>query len=434
MVDMADEAKADGEKGPEKRSDISGFYKLSPAERLAKVKQFAGLTDEEAGQLKDTGALGMDSADRMIENVIGTTQLPLGIATNFQINGKDYLVPMCIEEPSVVAAASNAAKLARPGGGFKATSTEPVMIGQIQILNVPKTEEAIEKILAGKDELLNAANEKDPILVKFGGGARDIEARVVDSEITGQMVIVHLLVDVRDAMGANAINTMAEALSPTLEEMTGGNVRLRIISNLAVHRTAKASAVWKKDVIGEDTVQCVIDAYAFAAADKFRCATHNKGVMNGVDAVVIATGNDFRAVEAGAHAYAAKDGSYRPLTKYWKDDNGNLHGEIEIPVAVGTVGGATRSHPIAQMARKILGLKGASELGEIMAAVGLAQNFAALRALSTEGIQAGHMKLHASNIAVQAGAKPDQVGTVVAKMIEQKSINEDTARKILEGM
>jgi len=417
-----------------RRSDISGFHKLSPSDRRDYVRQFAELTDDEVKQLENAGALGMYVADRMIENVIGTTQLPMGIATNFQINGKDYLVPMCIEEPSVVAAASNAAKLARPAGGFKVTSTDPVMIGQIQLVRPPDPEEAIKKINAKRHELIKLANDQDPILVKYGGGVREIEAKIIDSPVIGKMIVIHMKVDVRDAMGANAINTMAEALAPVLEDMTGGKVRLRIISNLAVHRTAKAEATWKKDVIGEDAVQGVIDSYALAAADRFRCATHNKGVMNGVDAVVVATGNDFRAIEAGAHAYAARNGGYEPLTKYWKDENGDLRGEIELPVAVGIVGGATRSHPIAQLARKILRLHSARELGEVMAAVGLAQNFAALRALSTEGIQRGHMGLHARNVAISSGAKGDQIDRVARAMVEQKTINGDAAKRILEEL
>jgi hydroxymethylglutaryl-CoA reductase len=415
-------------------SAVSGYHKLSPSGRRDYLKQFAGLNDEELKQLEDVGALGMDIADRMIENVVGTTQLPMGIATNFLINGKDYLVPMCIEEPSVVAAASNAAKLARPSGGFKVKSTDPVMIGQIQLVRVPDPEDAIKKVNAKRHELIKLANDQDPILVKYGGGVRELEAKIVDSPIIGKMILIHLNVDVRDAMGANAINTMAEALSPVLEDITGGKARLRIISNLAVHRTAKAEAVWKKDVIGEDAVQGVIDGYALAAADRFRCATHNKGVMNGVDAVVIATGNDFRAVEAGAHAFASRNGGYEPLTRYWKDDNGDLRGEIEMPVVVGIVGGATRSHPIAQLSRKILRLQSARELGEVMAAVGLAQNFAALKALSTTGIQHGHMRLHARNVAIAAGAKGDHIDKVAQKMADNKTINGDAAKQILDEL
>lgn len=415
----------------ERRSDISGFHKKTPEERLDYVRRFADLNDEEVQAIKNVGALGMESACHMIENVIGATQIPLGIATNFRINSKDYLIPMCIEEPSVVAAASNAAKMARPAGGFKTKSSDPVMIGQIQIVRIPNPEEALHKIIAKRHHLIKVANEQDPILVKYGGGARELKAEIHDSKIIGKMIAVQLLVDCRDAMGANAVNTMSEALAPELEELTGGKARLKIISNLAIHRTASAEAVWKKDVIGEDAVDGVIDAYAFAVVDKFRCATHNKGAMNGIDAVVLATGNDFRAVEAGCHSYAARNGGYKPLTKYWKDDDGNLHGSIKIPVPVGTVGGATRSHPIAQASRKILRLHSARELGEVMAAVGLAQNFAALRALSTEGIQRGHMGLHARNVAIAAGVKGEFVDKVAEMMVKEKSINTDSAKQLI---
>lgn len=417
----------------ERRSDISGFHKLGTDERLNRVAEFAALSEEETELLRKTGALDLATADRMIENVVGTIELPFGIATNFLINGKDYLIPMTLEEPSVVAAASNAAKLARPGGGFKTSSTEPIMIGQIQLLGTENPEQAREKILAQKQELLKFANEQDPILVKFGGGARDLEVRIIDTE-EGKMIINHILVDVRDAMGANAVNTMAEAIAPKLEELTGGKVRLRIISNLADKRLARAKAVWKKDAIGEDTIEGILAAYHFAEADPYRCTTHNKGAMNGIDALTIATGNDFRAIEAGAHSYAARSGKYKPLTKYHKNEAGDLVGEIELPMAVGLVGGATKTHPIARIAVKILGVKTAQELGEVIAAVGLAQNFAAVRALATTGIQAGHMKLHAKNIAVLAGAKGDLIDKVAAKMVEEKAIRVDRAKEILEEL
>ena len=416
----------------ERKSNISGFHKLSVNERLNILKEFAGLTDEEAELLKKTGALELDSANRMIENVVGTTELPFGIATNFLINKRDYLIPMVIEEPSVVAAASYAAKLARPGGGFKTSSTEPIMIGQIQLLS-HNPEEAAKKILDHKQELLELANSRDSVLIKLGGGAKDLEARIIDTE-EGKMVIIHLLVDVRDAMGANAVNTMAEFIAPEIEKVTGGKVRLRIISNLADRRLARAEAVWKKDVIGEDTIDGILAAYHFAEADQYRCTTHNKGIMNGIDAVAIATGNDFRAIEAGAHSYAARNGRYQSLTKYRKNENGDLVGSIELPMAVGLVGGATRTHPVARIAVKILGVKTANELAEIIAAVGLAQNFAALRALATEGIQAGHMKLHASNLAIMAGAKGEQIEKVVNQMIDEKNISVSRAKEILEKL
>ena len=416
-----------------RRSDISGFYKLPIEERLRLLKDFAGLTDEEVNILKKTGALELDSANRMIENVVGTTELPLGIATNFLINGKDYLIPMAIEEPSVVAAASYAAKLARPKGGFNTNSTEPIMIGQIQLVSVNDIEKAAQEILNKKEEIIELANKQDPILIKFGGGVKDVEVRKINTK-RGEMLVIHLLVDVRDAMGANAVNTMAEAVAPFLEEITGGKARLRIISNLADRRIARAKAIWSKDILGEELVEGILDAYAFAEADQYRCTTHNKGIMNGIDAVVIATGNDFRAVEAGAHSYAARNGKYRSLTKYYKNGDGDLVGEIELPVAVGTVGGATRTHPIAKIALKILGVKTAKELGEIIAAVGLAQNFAALRALASEGIQRGHMELHATNIAVLAGAKGDEIDEVAEQMIKEGNINVQRAKEILEEM
>ncbi|MCK4613675.1 MAG: hydroxymethylglutaryl-CoA reductase, degradative [Thermoplasmata archaeon] len=417
-----------------KTSRIQGFYKLSPEERLKHVKDFADLTDEECAAISNTGAMPMNMVDRMIENVVGTFELPLGIATNFQVNGKDYLIPMAIEEPSVVAAASNAAKKALLGGGFRASSTDPVMIGQIQLTGVKSPFGAKMDILSKKEEILKLANDQDPVLVKFGGGARDIDVRVIDT-LTGPMVITHLLVDTRDAMGANAVNTMAEAVAPYLEKLTGGRVYLRIISNLAVHRLARARAVWKKEELGgEEVVDGIIRAYSFAAADPFRAATHNKGIMNGISALVRATGNDTRAVEAGAHAYAAVSGRYLPLTTYEKDENGDLVGTIEIPVAVGLIGGATKVHPVAKAAVKILGIKTANELGEAMASLGLAQNLAALRALATEGIQRGHMKLHARNLAVTAGATPDILNEVVVRMIKEKAIRMDVAERIIKEL
>jgi hydroxymethylglutaryl-CoA reductase len=375
-----------------KTSRIPGFYKLSLEERVRIVKEFADLTDEEAELLLKAGNMELDVADRMIENVIGTWPLPLGVAVNFKINGKDYLIPMAIEEPSVVAAASNAAKMALPGGGFIAETTDPIMIGQVQLVGIKDPEEARKIILENKDQILEIANEQDPILVKLGGGAKDLEVRILDTEV-GPMVITHLLVDVRDAMGANAVNTMAEAVAPTIERLTGGKVYLRIISNLADRRIARARAVFKKEAIGgEEVVDGIIAAYAFAANDPYRACTHNKGIMNGVIALARATGQDTRALEAGAHAYAARSGRYTSLSKWWKNENGDLEGYLEMPIAVGTVGGITRVHPIAKLCLKILGVKSANELAQVMVSLGLAQNFAAIRALATEGIQAGHMR------------------------------------------
>ncbi len=414
-----------------KSSRISGFYKLPVEERVKKVQEFADLSDEEADFLLN-GHLPIDLADRMIENVIGMTELPMGIATNFLINGRDYLIPMAIEEPSVVAAASHAAKLARPGGGFFTSSTEPIMISQIQVVGLDNPHFAKMQVLEQKEELIRIANEQDPVLIKVGGGCRDITARVLDSKM-GPMLIIHLHVDVRDAMGANAVNTMAEALAPYIEDITGGKVYLRILSNLAIYRLARARAVWKKDVIGEDTVEGILYAYEFARVDPFRAATHNKGIMNGIDAVLIATSNDWRAVEAGAHAYAAMNG-YTSMTHYEKDAAGNLVGSIEIPIAVGIIGGATSTHPKAKIARKILGVKTAREFSEILAAVGLAQNFAALRALATEGIQRGHMSLHARNIAVMAGARGEEIDIVAERLVEERKVRVDRAREILEEL
>ena len=420
-------------------SDISGFYKLSPQERLNVVLNFGGLSAEESKALGQWGVLDLVRTP-LIENTIGTYHLPLGIATNFLINGKDYLIPMALEEPSVVAAASNAAKMARVRGGFQTSSSGPVMIGQVQLTGIPHPQAARLKILQHRDEILELCNKMDPVLVKFGGGARDVEVRVVHSA-KGPMVVVHLLVDCRDAAGMNAVNTMAEASAPLLEEITGGRVYLRIISNLAVKRLARAHAVVAKEAIrteeipGEDVVEGVLQAYAFAQADPFRCATHNKGVMNGIDAVVIATGNDFRAIEAGAHSYAAwRDGGYQSLTHWERDASGDLVGSIELPMPVGLVGGATAVHPTAKACVKLLGVKSAQELGEIIAAVGLAQNFAALRALATEGIQRGHMGLHARNIAVTAGAVGDEIEKVAEVLVRERKVRMDRAKEVLDEL
>lgn len=416
-----------------KTSRVSGFYKLSVEERLKFVKDFAGLSDDEVNLILKCGRLSVDLADKMIENVIGTFELPFGVAVNFLINNRDYIIPMVIEEPSVVAAASNAARIMREGGGIFANSTPPIMIGQIQLVNVLSQRKAAFQILMHKDEILKIANDKDPILVGLGGGAKDLEVRIVESPL-GPMVIVHLLVDVRDAMGANTVNTMAEAVAPYIEKITGGKVYLRIISNLADRRLVRAYCRIPKDVLGEDLVRGIIYAYHFAAADPYRAATHNKGIMNGIVAVALATGNDTRALEAGAHAYAARSGVYKPLTVWEMDENGDLIGWIELPIAVGIVGGATRSNPLAKISLKILGVKSASELAEVMGAVGLAQNFAALRALASEGIQRGHMKLHARNIAIMAGAVGDEIDKVASEMVRLQVIRIDKAREILMNL
>ena len=415
-------------------SEVPGFYKLPMKEKMAAIKKLAGLTDEEAKTLGDTGGLPPEVADRMIENVVGGLTMPMGIATNFRVNGKDYLVPMALEEPSVVAAASNAAKMARVKGGFTVTNTGPVMIGQIQVVEVGDAEKAKTKVLAKKDEILKKANDQDPMLVSLGGGAKDLNVKVL-STLKGPMVVAELIVNTGDAMGANAVNTMAEAVAPMLEEFTGGKVFLRIISNLADRRLVRASAVFEKEAIGgEDVVDGIVYAYAFADADPYRCATHNKGIMNGVVAVGIACGQDIRALEAGAHSYASKTGKYKPLTTWEKNKDGDLVGKLEMPMAVGLVGGAAKTHPAARVAIKIIGPKTATELAEVMAAVGLAQNFAALRALASEGIQRGHMKLHSRNIAVSAGATGELIDIVAGKMVEERKVRFDRAKELVEQL
>lgn len=415
-----------------KTSSYSGFFKLSTEERLNEVAEFCNLTDADKEIITSADSLSLDTADHMIENVIGKFALPMGVAINFTINGKDFVIPMVSEEPSVVAACSNAAKMARVGGGFTTSSTGNIMISQIQVINVKAPFAAKMKILEHKAEIIEICNEKDPTLVKFGGGARDVEVRVIDSMV-GPMVVVHLLVDTLDAMGANAVNTMAEAVAPLIEELTGGTAELRILSNLAVYRLARARAVFKKEAIGgEEVVDKMLNAYAFAAADPFRAATHNKGIMNGITPVVIATGNDTRAIEAGAHAYASITGKYTSLTRWEKNEDGDLVGMIEMPMAVGLVGGATKTHPTAQIAVRMLGIKTAAELGQIIAAVGLANNMAAMKALATEGIQRGHMSLHARNIAAAVGAKGDVLEAIVKTMVSEKNVHMEYAQELLE--
>ena len=427
----------------EKSSEISGMYRKSVDERRKAVEEFSSLSAADLAPLLAQGGKEMEVVGKMIENVIGYYPLPLGVATNFRVNGKDYLVPMALEEPSVVAAASHAAKLARAGGGFHATVSSPTMIGQVQLLHVPDPYGAVQRILGEETPLLALANAKDPMLNKVGGGARKLEARVISTP-RGPMVIVHLLVAVRDAMGANATNTMVEALAPHLARISGGRSHLRILSNLAIHRVARAWGTFPKGALafdewkGEEVVEGMLDAWAFAAGDPFRCATHNKGIMNGISAVAIATGNDFRALESGAHSYAAwkaaSGGVIAPLTVYEKNASGDLVGSIEVPMAVGTVGGATAVHPIAKLAVKILGISGASELAGVMAAVGLAQNFAAMRALATEGIQKGHMALHARNVAITAGATPEEAELVAQRLVEEKMVRADRAAEVLKEL
>ena len=415
-------------------SRLPGFYKLSPAERFARIVEASGLSQGELASLRSSDEGMMAIADRMIENVVGTLPVPVGIAANFTVNGRDYLIPMATEEPSVVAAASNMASVARIHGGFRTSSSQPIMISQIQVVGARDPNGARLRLYERRQELLDLANEQDPFLVRLGGGAKDIEVRLVEAA-AATYVVVHLIVDVRDAMGANAVNTMAEALAPLVAEIAGGRVRLRILSNKADRRLARVRATYDRDALGgADVVDGIIDAYAFAAADPYRAATHNKGIMNGITAVVLATGNDTRAVEAGAHCHAAANGRYTSLSHYEKDENGNLVGTMEMPMAVGLVGGATKTHPIAQAAVRLLGVTSAQELAEIVVAVGLAQNTGALRALAAEGIQKGHMSLHARNIAVLAGAQGAEIEAVAARLKQEGHVRLDKAEQVLAAL
>ncbi len=415
-------------------SRISGFYKKPVDERIKIVAEKVGLSKDEIATLKSSGGLSIEAADRMTENVIGSIAYPFSAAVNFRVNDKDYLVPMAGEEPSVVAAASNMARLMRAGAGVVATTTDPIMIGQIQILEIPDMEKAIKAVEESKDKLLAAANELDPVLVKFGGGAKDIELRPLETEI-GPMPTDHLLVDCRDAMGANAVNTMAESLAPTIGELTGGRPLLRIISNLADKRLVTVKCVVKADDIGgHEAVNNIIAAWAFAEADPYRASTHNKGIMNGIAAVALAFAQAHRAIEAGAHAYAVKDGRYKSMSRWRKDAEGNLTGEMTLPMAVGLVGGATRTHPMAQVARKILGVNMAVDLAQVMCAVGLAQNLGALRALTQEGIQQGHMRLHERNLVVMAGASGDMINAAVKALIESGEIRFPKTQEIVKKL
>ena len=433
-----------------KTSRLPGFYRLSVEQRTQMIAQWVELPSDDASLLRRS--LTQGQADKMIENVIGRYALPMGIAANFLVNGRDYLVPMAIEESSVVAGASFAARMVREGGGFKADSTDPMMIGQIQVLGLPDPWRARFDLLTAKEQILSLANQQDPVIVSLGGGARDIEVRVFPDDSgsntrgVGPMLVVHLLYDVRDANGANVVNTACEALAPVVEEITGGRVVLRIVSNLATERLARASctilpqaladpAEDARDLLpGLTVIERILEAHALATVDPYRATTHNKGIMNGIDAVVLATGNDWRAVEAGAHAYAARDGQYRSLSHWERDTAGNLVGTLELPLAVGTVGGATRVHPTAGLALRILGVQSARELSEVICAVGLAQNLAALRALATEGIQRGHMELHARQVAIAAGAKGKLVERVAEQMARDRLVRLDRAEEILAGL
>jgi len=418
-------------------SRLPGFYDLGTQKRMQVLAERTQLSAEHLAALHGAAVLTPEQADHMIENVVGVYALPLGIAANFVVNGREVLVPMAIEEPSVVAGASFMAKLARAGGGFRAECSPPEMIGQLQILELEDIEAAKNALLAQKDRVLAAVDHIDPVISELGGGARDLEIRVIGQSAIGSFLVVHLIYDTRDAMGANAINTAAEALAPLLEQITGGRVHLRILSNLADRRLARAQvSIPTSELIfhgysGERVRDGIIEAWAFAAADPYRAATHNKGIMNGVDAVVIATGNDWRAVEAGAHAFAARSGQYGSLSEWRVDENGDLLGELEMPMAVGTVGGATRVHPGAQAALKLLGVESAIELAEIIVSVGLGQNLAALRALATEGIQRGHMGLHARQVTIASGPQGADVEQLTSQLVAEEKVRVDRARELL---
>jgi hydroxymethylglutaryl-CoA reductase len=424
----------------EHTSRIPGFYRRPLAERAAVVAQWADLTAQEQTALLGIGGLNAQQADHMIENAVGVYALPLGVATNFLINGEDYLVPMVIEEPSVVAAVSNAARLFRAGGGFTTESDPPVMIGQIQVLDVPDLYVAAGAIMAQRQQLLAAADSVGGSIVRHGGGARDLQVRPFQHTPIGPMLVVHLLYDCRDAMGANAINTAVEHIAPLVESITGGRVGLRILSNLSDQRKARAQGMIPASELATDSLdghavaRAIVEAGVFAEVDPYRATTHNKGIMNGIDAVMIATGNDWRAAEAGAHAYAARSGHYTSLTRWWQDEQGSLHGAIELPLAVGIVGGATRVHPAAQVSLKILKVASAGELAQVMAAVGLAQNLAAIKALATEGIQHGHMSLHARQIAIAAGASGELIARVAQTMIEEGNIRLERAKALVQEL
>ncbi len=420
-----------------KSSRIPGFYKLSRAERIALVAEWADLSAEEQAVLLE-GGLSHEAASDMIENVVGIHGLPMGIAANFEINNRDYLIPMVVEEPSVLAAVSFAAKLIRAGGGFQTESTEPIMIGQIQVLDVPDMAAAVHAIESNKAALMKSADTVSPSIIERGGGSRDIEIRIFEETAVGPMLVVHLLYDCRDAMGANAINSAVEAIAPQVAELTAGRTNLRILSNLTDRRMATARCTIPAEMLtlrdgtpGRQVAQSIAEANAFAVVDPYRAATHNKGIMNGIDAVCLATGNDWRAIEAGAHAYAARNGSYSALTNWYVNADGDLVGEMTLPLAVGIVGGATKVHPTAQIAMKILDVASANELAEIMTCVGLAQNLAAIRALATDGIQKGHMRMHARQVAMAAGAANGQVQEIADQLVEEGNIRLARAQQII---
>ncbi len=419
----------------DRTSRLPGFYKKSLEERVRLLARWADLDEADVHALRES--LSLAQADKMIENVVGRHALPLGLGLNFIINGRDVVVPMAVEEPSVVAAVSNAARIARAGGGFLTGSTDPIMVGQIQVLDVPNPRQAQAALLQAREDILRRVDAIHPSLVRRGGGARDVRVRYLPQTPAGPMLVVHLYMDVRDAMGANLVNTAAEGIAPFVEQLTRGRVNLRILSNYTTERRAWAvvripvDAFSEKGARGGEVARGIVEANAFAWADPYRAATHNKGIMNGIDAVAIATGNDWRAIEAAAHAWAARDGQYRALTEWYLMGN-TLVGKLELPLAVGIVGGATKVHPTARVALKILRVHRAQELAEIVVAVGLAQNLAALRALASEGIQRGHMRMHARQVAIAAGAVGEEIDLVAAKLAEEGNVRESRAREILK--
>lgn len=414
-----------------KTSELGGFYKKSYQERIAIIKEHAQLSDSEVLCLQQIFGVTADHVVTSAENMISFLPVPLGIATNFIINGKDIIIPMAIEEPSVVAGASYAAKLARSSGGFSSIATEPLMIGQLLLTGIDDVSIACKKIEDHKVTIIEQATRVDKVLLTCGGGVRDIYVKTHETS-RGPFLVLYVLVDVRDAMGANSINSMLEHIAPFVVDLVGGTARTKIISNLAVHRMVKSRCVWNKDVIGAEVIEAILDVYEFACCDQFRTVTHNKGIMNGIDAVALATGNDFRALESGAHGFAAYKHTYKPLTKYYLDEEKNLVGELEIPLAVGIVGGATKSNQVAKICLKLMKVTSASNLAEIMAAVGLAQNFAALRALASEGIQKGHMRLHSKNIAVTAGVPTELIDDIAQQMVADKNISCEYAQALVK--
>ncbi|MBN8472182.1 hydroxymethylglutaryl-CoA reductase, degradative [Corallococcus exiguus] len=423
-------------------SRLAGFHKLPLEERLARIGQMFRLTEAELDQLRGENGLDLSIANQMIENAVGTFSLPLGLGLNLNVNGRDYLVPMAVEEPSVVAAVSFASKIVRESGGFIAEADESMMIGQVQVSNYGDPGLASEKILDAKDEILALANSFHPAMVARGGGAKDVEVRLLPAPEGPRgepLLIVHLLIDAQEAMGANLINTMAEGVAPLIEQLTGGRVYLRILSNLADKRLARATCRIPLPLLadfglpGEVIAEGIAQASRFAEADPYRAATHNKGVMNGIDAVAIATGQDWRSIEAGAHAFACRKGQYRPLST-WYLEEGHLVGRIELPLALGLVGGPIKIHPGAQVALKLMRATSVRELSMVFAAVGLAQNFAALRALGSVGIQKGHMAMHARSVAVTAGARGGDVEKVANLLVKAGHVKVEKAREILASL